>query len=448
MEANVVVVGAGISGVAVAHELSMDSRVGTVVLVDPRPPLTLTSDKSTECYRNWWPNRPMVGIMNRSIDLVEDFSSKSNHSIGLTRRGYLFVTSNPETLKTWESNATKIAGYGAGSVRIHQTSGDYVPARPEGYDQEPDGVDLLIGRETIRTHFPFITDNAVGAMHVRRAGWFSAQQLGSWLLDQAKAHGLIHVTATVDSIVAENDQVSSVVLDTGESIATKSVVNSAGPMAKDVAAMVGVDLPLSSEVHLKVAFRDHRQVIPREAPMVIWSDPQHLGWSPEEREALREAGRSDLLGEMPVFCHGRPEGGVDSPYFLALWEYHDIVQEPSWPLPADDMYPEVVARGLTTMVPAFGTYLDGLPASVVDGGYYTKTPENRPLVGPAGPRGFYLACGYSGFGVMIAAGAADLVRSHITGGPLPEYAPDFLLARYEDPAYVHSVSTGVESGQL
>ena len=44
--ADVVVVGAGIAGVATAYFLS---RLGVeeVVVCDPRPPLSLTSDKST-----------------------------------------------------------------------------------------------------------------------------------------------------------------------------------------------------------------------------------------------------------------------------------------------------------------------------------------------------------------------------------------------------------------
>jgi glycine/D-amino acid oxidase-like deaminating enzyme len=57
MPDRVVIIGAGIAGVAVAHCLSGRDGVGEVLLVDPRPPLTLTSDKSTECYRNWWPNQ-------------------------------------------------------------------------------------------------------------------------------------------------------------------------------------------------------------------------------------------------------------------------------------------------------------------------------------------------------------------------------------------------------
>jgi glycine/D-amino acid oxidase-like deaminating enzyme len=47
--AEVVVCGAGIAGISAAHELAVRRGVRGVVLVDERPPLTLTSDKSTEC---------------------------------------------------------------------------------------------------------------------------------------------------------------------------------------------------------------------------------------------------------------------------------------------------------------------------------------------------------------------------------------------------------------
>jgi glycine/D-amino acid oxidase-like deaminating enzyme len=151
---------------------------------------------------------------------------------------------------------------------------------------------------------------------------------------------------------------------------------------------------------------------------------------------------------MPAFCHGRPEGGTDSPYLLALWEYHGRVQEPVWPVPDDPLYPEVVMRGLATMVPGLRAYADRLPRAVVDGGYYTKTAENRPLLGPAGPEGLHLASGMSGFGVMAAAAAGDLVARHVVGAPLPDYAPGFLLSRYEDADYVGSLASGSESGQL
>jgi glycine/D-amino acid oxidase-like deaminating enzyme len=211
--------------------------------------------------------------------------------------------------------------------------------------------------------------------------------------------------------------------------------------------MAGVDLPLLSELHLKVAFKDHLGVIPRDAPMTIWSDTQQLDWSAEERAELESMGRHDVVGEMPVYCHFRPEGGEGSPYILALWEYHDQILEPVWPLPEDPLYPEVVMRGLTTMVPGLDVYAERLPESFVDGGYYTKTVENRPLVGPAGPDGVFLLCAFSGFGIMVSAGAADLLALHLTGRSLPSYSDAFLLDRYEDPGYVAAIES-VASGQL
>lgn len=438
MSAEVVVIGAGIAGVSTTYRLTRRG-VEDVVLVDPRPPLSLTSDKSTECYRNWWPNAPMVGLMNSSIDLLERMAEESSNVFGLNHRGYLFVTARPSHLDEMRAQAAVTSSFGAGDVREHPGS---VP-----YGEAYDGVDILDARE-LAMHFPYISDEAVGAVHVRRAGWFSAQQLGSWMLDRAREAGARHIKSEVVGIGVDSGRVSSVELDDGTRIATGTVVVAAGPMARTVAGMAGVDLPLFSELHLKVAFREHRAIIPRDAPMIIWSDPQWIEWSDDERIGLAEMGREDLVGEMPIYCHGRPEGSSESPYFLALWEYHHEVLAPTWPLPEDPLYPEVVMRGLTTMVPDLRVYLEGLPESSVDGGYYTKTGENRPLIGPCGPEGFNVVAGLSGFGVMASPGAADLVTRHITGAELPGYAAAFLLSRYDDPEYLASIQEEADTGQL
>ncbi|MFQ5523573.1 MAG: NAD(P)/FAD-dependent oxidoreductase [Acidimicrobiia bacterium] len=437
---DVVVVGAGIAGVSTAFHLAVRRGVGRVVIVDPRPPLTLTSDKSTECYRNWWPNAPMVGLMSRSIDLLEEMAEESDNAFGLSRRGYLFVTADPARLTAMVDQAHRTSTLGAGAVRRHPG--------PKPYGEASDGVDILEG-DALFDSFPYLTDAAVGAVHVRRAGWFSAQQLGAWMLDRAADHGAELVAAEVTGITVEGDRVTEATLSDGSTIAAPVVVIAAGPMSRQVAGLAGLDLPLYSELHLKVAFRDHRGIIPRDAPMVIWSDPQRIDWSAEERAELEAMAREDLLGEMPIYCHGRPEGGADSPYFVALWEYHkEIYEEPIFPLPEDPLYPEVVMRGLTTMIPGLSVYLDGLPHSVVDGGYYTKTEENRPLIGPAGPEGLHLVVGMSGFGVMAASAAGDLASRHIAGVELPDYAPAFLLSRYENPSYLEEIRREADSGQL
>ena len=434
--------GAGIAGVSTAYYLAVKGGVRKVILVDPRPPLTLTSDKSTECYRNWWPNAPMVGLMNRSIDLLEEMALESKDAFHLTRQGYLYVTASPDRLDSMAEEGHSIARLGAGELRSHPGPSPYRPT------DAPDGADLFLDGDELRRFYPFVTDRAVGGVHARRAGWFSAQQLGAWMIERALEHGLEVVKAAVTGVEIRGGSVTGVRLDNGQEIATPQFVNAAGPMLPAVTRMLGKEIPVFSEVHIKVAFRDQRKVIPRTSPMVIWADPQALDWSVEEREVLSSEDRGDLLGIMPSACHFRPEGGFESDWVVALWEYHRIIQEPTWPLPADPMYPEVVMKGLSTMVPGLASYLDRLPQPHIDGGYYTKTRENRPLVGPLGVDGAFVVGAFSGFGVMAAAAAGELASCHLTGARLPEYASSFALTRYQDPLYVEQVDRVDNTGQI
>jgi glycine/D-amino acid oxidase-like deaminating enzyme len=71
----------------------------------------------------------------------------------------------------------------------------------------------------------------------------------------------------------------------------------------------------------------------------------------------------------------------------------------------------------------------------VDGGYYCKTRENRPLIGPLSVEGAYVLGALSGIGVMSAQAAADLLARHVMQQPLPDYAKWFLPSRYDDAGY-------------
>jgi len=444
--ADVVVCGAGIIGVATAYHLKVELRVERVVLCDPRPPLTLTSDKSTECYRNWWPNAPMVGLMNRSIDLLDEWADQSANAFRMNRRGYLYVTADSGRALDWEKSARRVSELGAGPLRIYRSDSpgpSYQPAVPT------DGADLILDPSQIQEHFPYLTDRAIAVLHTRRAGWLSAQQLGVFLLEQAKNAGLTFVPHRAVAVETRANRVQSVTLENGEVIRTGSLVNAAGPLVGEVAAMLDEELPVTSELHLKAAFKEHRRVVPSHAPLLIWSDPQRIDWAPEVADMLRESPQTRLLlDELPAACHGRPEGSEESPYVLMLWEYRRNVMEPVWPMPTDPLYPELVMRGMSTMVPGLSAYRDRLPHSTVDGGYYTKTVENLPLIGPMATGGAFVVGALSGFGVMAAAGAGELIARHVTGEPLPAYAPAFLPSRYDDPEYVEALEQMTDGGQL
>lgn len=441
--AEVVICGAGIAGIAVAYNLAVHHGVRDVLLVDERAPLTLTSDKSTEAYRNWWPgpDDAMVAVMNRSIDILEGLAEESDNIFLLNRRGYLYATGDAEHARELERLAERAAALGAGPVRYHSSAAGaaYTPAPVAGYRGQPAGSDVFRDPDLIRRQFPYLSDRTVGVVHARRCGWFSGQQLGMYLLQRAQAHGVRFLNARVTNVDVAAGRVARVHVHDGESttsLSTSHFVNAAGPMVKDVGALLDVGIPVFAELHLKVSFNDARGAIPRDAPMLIWDDPQQLAWSADERAFLAESDATrHLLEELPAGVHCRPDGGLDSPNILILWPYHTEPMAPVFPLPDDPYFPEIALRGMATMIPALSAYLDRIPQPYVDGGYYIKTRENRMLCGPLPVEGAYVLGALSGYGLMVACGAGELLAAHITDSRLPAYASAFLLERYDDPGY-------------
>ncbi|GIK73767.1 MAG: FAD-dependent oxidoreductase [Chloroflexota bacterium] len=453
----VVICGAGIAGIAAAYHLGVGQGVRNVVLVDERSPMTLTSDKSTEAYRNWWPgpDDAMVRFMNRSIDLIEQLDVETDHRLRLNRRGYLYVTGDPAHVPVLVESAKRAAQMGAGELRVHAGSAHdpaYIPGAAEDWRDLPDGADLFLDPALIRRRFPYLNPESLAALHARRCGWFSGQQLGMVMLEQARAYGVRLLSGRVEAVDATGGRVRAVHVATSggdEHIATERFVNAAGPLANEVGRLLDLDLPIFSELHLKLALEDRLGVIPRDAPLVIWEDAQHLPWSTEERAALAESEETRyLLEPFPGGVHFRPEGGHGAQTMLLLWAYHLQPMTPTFPIPIDPEFPEIVLRGMTTLVPGLAAYLQKLPKSYVDGGYYTKTQENRPLIGPLPVEGAYIFAALSGYGLMAACAGGELLAAHLTGAHLPDYAPAFLLSRYDNPRHQQMLAEWGSTGQL
>jgi sarcosine oxidase, subunit beta len=478
--AEVVICGAGIAGVAAAYHLAVKQGMRDVVLVEPGAPLSLTSDKSTEAYRNWWPGPgdAMVAFMNRSIDLLEEITRATDNRIQLNRRGYLYATADPNRIPLLRQAAEEAAALGAGPLRIHGTedgrrktndegsvdridtssivhrpsSVGYMPAPAEGFEGQPGGADLLLDRALIRRHFPYVSEEAVALLHARRCGWLSAQQLGMYMLEQAREHGVRLLRGQVTGIDTTGGRVRAVRIaheGATSTIATPRFVDAAGPMQRAVGALLGVEIPVFAERHIKIAFNDHLQAVPRDAPMLIWTDDIRLPWSEEERAALAEDEQTRwMLERLPAGVHCRPEGHGASTSLLILWNYHLDPVEPTFPIAVEEYEPELALRGMATMIPGLARYFDRAPRPYIDGGYYVKTRENRPLIGPLPVEGAYIIGALSGYGVMAACAAGELLAAHICGLTLPPYAPAFLLARYDDPKYRQLLEHWGDEGQL
>jgi glycine/D-amino acid oxidase-like deaminating enzyme len=399
--ADVVIAGAGMAGVAAAHQLAVRAGVARVVLVDPREPLSLTSNKGTEAYRNFWPgpDDTMVRFMNHSIDLIEELDLATRHAFELNRRGYVFFTADP-----------------AEASRLRHHEGPTTTFVDDG--------------PTIRARFPFVTDRVRAMLHVQRAGYMNAVKLGGCLLERARAHGVKLVRDEVRELVVSNERLVGVNLASGSRVDAGAFVLAVGPLLPNWTERLGLDVPVVNELHGKIAFDDTAGVISRDAPLMIWNDGVDLG----------------AFGNFPAGVHLRPRGARS---VLGIWTYDAHVESATFPPTFASDYFDIVIRGLAAMVPGLSAYYDRGPAAIVDGGYYCKTPDNRPLIGPTAIDGAYILGALSGFGIMASQAAAALLATHLLDTPRPDYAAAFHPARFTDPAYQDVLGTlDSKSGQL
>lgn len=452
--ADVLICGAGIAGVSAAYQLTRLQPGLRIVVIDERPPLSLTSDKSTECYRNWWPDAGMIQLVDRSVEWFERWAGETGNAFGLNRRGYLYASTTEAGARDLLIRAEAIAQLGAGELRIASAAAPCKRPAPSAEAEEPpaNGAEYCSDASEIQRLHPFLSRETRAVLQVRRAGWLRAHELGTWLLQQAERAGAVRITGRLTAVELAGGALRAVQVETAEGslrIEAPILVNAAGPFAGQVSALTGVELPLSWELHLKAAFGDHDQILPRQAPLVILADEQRLAWS-EDEQALLSQSPDDryLLGWLPGGAHIRPEGPADSPYCLLLWPYHVAPTRPVLPILPDPAYAEIAMRGMSRLIPGLQRYAERMPPTSVDGGYYTRTPDNLPLIGPTPLRGYFLLAALSGFGVMASPAAAELLAQAVLERTLPQSARAFDLERFKSAEYREQMRQRRETGEL
>ena len=389
------------AGIAAAHQLAVRAGISRIVLVDPREPLSLTSSKGTEAYRNYWPgpDDTMARFMDRSIDLLDELDRDSGQAFELNRRGYVFLTAD-----------------------VAEAERLYVHAGPT--------TEFVGEPRTILQRYPFITDRVRAMLHVRRAGFMNASKLGQHLLERSCARGIEVIRDEVAGLVIQNGRLVAATLASGSRIDARVFVLAAGPLLSEWTGRLDLDIPIFNELHGKISFEDADAVIPRDAPLMIWNDTVDLG----------------PLGTFPPAVHFRPRGPQS---ILGIWTYDTRIERPAFPPVFAHDYSDIVMRGLAVMIPALDAYVQSGARVIVDGGYYCKAPDNRPLIGPTSIDGVFVLGALSGYGIMASQAAADLLATYILEHPRPDYAPAFHPARFQDPAYQRMLATlDSRSGQL
>ncbi len=142
--------------------------------------------------------------------------------------------------------------------------------RPMVTEASPLVQTLVLDPDVIQASFPFVTADALAMLHARRCGWLSAQQLGMVLLEKARQAGVRLLNGRVTGVTIGSNRVDSVLVQTGADssrIATRTFVNAAGPLVKQVGSLLGVDLPVFNELHGKIAFEDDFKYHPARCPI-------------------------------------------------------------------------------------------------------------------------------------------------------------------------------------
>jgi glycine/D-amino acid oxidase-like deaminating enzyme len=307
---------------------------------------------------------------------------------------------------------------------------------------------MVLDADLIRHHYPFLRHDVTAMAHVRRAGFFDSWSFGQWMLEQVQARGVSVRRDRVTRIDATGGRVRAVHLASGERLQTDVFIIAAGPYLKPVARLLDIDMPVVNEIHAKVTLRDVHGVVPRHVPLMIWNDSIGLTWNESERQQWASSPDTQwLLEAMPAGVHCRPRGEQE---LLLIWTFEDRAMEtPVFPPPFNPHYGEVLIRGTAAMMPGLRVYFGQGHTAQVDGGYYCKTPENRPLIGPLAVAGAYVIGALTGYGLMASQAAGDLLAAHVTGEALPEDADEFMLSRYENAAYLSKMARlDTASGQL
>jgi glycine/D-amino acid oxidase-like deaminating enzyme len=429
---NIVICGAGIAGVATAYYLAVKCRQQNVVLIDRLQPLSLTTSQSGENIRDYWPQACMASISEHSIKLMEELATESGDAFNLRLSGYDFVSESAGREIFPSEHLCAVENTGS-----DESGASQVPVR-------------ITDRESIKQSFPWLSDTISQIVHIPRAGTIDVYALGSLLLDRARQAGVRLLQARVTAIHQPDSGSFELKLDrngTSETLHAEKLIISAGPFSSELTAMLGIELPIENFLQRKIVIRDPLRIVPRDMPFTVFADPQKLNWSDDERELIStDPDYCWLLDEFPAGLHIKPESADQ---VKLGWAYNSTPSTPRWETENDFDFPNIVMRGASRFMPALKAYVEELPTPVVQmAGYYSRTPENWPLIGPLQVKGAYVVAALAGFGTMVACAAGELCANWIMGNSLPDYARNFHPDRYSDSDIMTEISHIESDGQL
>jgi sarcosine oxidase subunit beta len=394
--ADVVIIGGGCMGASVAYHLARRG-VTDVVLVEREKMLaTGSTGRNAGGVRHQFSNAANIRLSIESIALLERFADEVGYPIDFHQDGYLFLLSTPASVATFRGNVAL--------------------QRSLGVD-----VQWLDAREAAALAPGLDTVGVIGATFCQRDGIADPNGVTMGFAKAAQAAGVsVERNAEVTAIRVEAGRVAAVDTTRG-TVATRNVVNAAGPYARQVAAMAGVDAPVDPyRRHIFIAQRNDERTPNLETRTT--NEPRTANG--ERRTTWNvPASRIMVIDFESTFYFHREGAGL-------LFGIGDPNETPTFDTTVQwDFLPHAIDVAVKRL-PA----LSDASVSHAWAGLYEVTPDANPIVGPSPVDGFFLINGFSGHGFQHSPAAGRILADLIVGRD-PEFdMTPFALDRFASPA--------------
>lgn len=381
--ADVVVVGAGIIGAAIAFECARHD-LGRILVVDaaPGPAEGSTGASSSICRTRY--SHP--GVVRLAVDGVSAYRDW-NRYLGNDAANARFVTT--------------------GAVWIADRSGSGVAAEVDRL-REAGATASVLGGGDLRKRFPQVSPCSApwieGLDHECRPSEAYLFEDGAGYVDPAAALSDLLVAAMrlgadvrfrspVTATIGSRDEVRGVRLASGEAVSAGTVVNAAGPWCNRINRMAGLELE--------------------------WT------FTPTRIQTLHHPWPADdapIVIDVATGVYARPDRNSGTIWAGSVREEdeREVVDPDEFLRSPNQSFRDRLLMLLKHRLPSLR------PSARVPGiaGLYTINREDvHPVVGPSGIAGFWLANGFSGHGFKLAPAIGSMVARGLGGSELPFDTP-------------------------
>ncbi len=378
--ADIVVIGGGCMGTSTAYHLAQRGA-GKVLLLEREKFLGMGSTgRNAGGVRYQFSTEVNVRLSLYSLDVISNFQELFGISADYRPIGYLFLLTTPEEVATFKSEVEMQHRVGVPWVQYLE--------RDE------------IGRLAPKVNL----DQVLGGTFCPRDGLADPNSVTQGFAKAATQSGaLIETDTTVTGIKTEAGRIAGVVTNRGE-VATRTVVNCAGPWAASIGKMTGLEIPVLP-VRRQFFITDAVPEFPRDHVFTI-EFATSLYFHPEGPGILVGMSNSD---EKPADTYA-----IDEEFHLKMLE------RAVYRLP-------LIEHARVTRQMA---------------GLYEVTPDAHPILGPAVDLpGFYIAAGFSGHGFQHSPATGKVMSEIILDGASKTVDVSMLdLARFAQGRLIREVN--------